>query len=93
MLADGSALGGGAAVSVAGLGSRRLLPTLLNGAGVAAVVLLIVGGALYSIGAILYAAKWPNPWPLHFGHHEFFHAATVIAATCHYIAVWFAVFA
>ncbi|MDB2193382.1 PAQR family membrane homeostasis protein TrhA [Mycobacteroides abscessus] len=68
-------------------------PTLLNGAGVAAVVLLIVGGALYSIGAILYAAKWPNPWPLHFGHHEFFHAATVIAATCHYIAVWFAVFA
>lgn len=66
--------------------------TLLHGAGVPALVLLIVGGAFYSVGAILYAVKWPNPWPLHFGHHEFFHAATVIAATCHYIAVWFAVF-
>lgn len=66
--------------------------TLLHGAGVPALVLLIVGGAFYSVGAILYAMKWPNPWPLHFGHHEFFHAATVIAATCHYIAVWFAVF-
>jgi hemolysin III len=53
---------------------------------------LIVGGALYSIGGVLYALKWPNPWPTTFGHHEFFHACTAVAAICHYIAMWFAVF-
>ncbi len=65
---------------------------ILDGAGVTAVVLLIVGGALYSIGGVLYALKWPNPWPRTFGHHEFFHACTAVAAICHYIAMWFAVF-
>ncbi len=65
---------------------------IMDGAGVAAVVLLIVGGALYSIGGVLYALKWPNPWPTTFGHHEFFHACTAVAAICHYIAMWFAVF-
>ncbi|SEL14193.1 PAQR family membrane homeostasis protein TrhA [Rhodococcus maanshanensis] len=54
-------------------------------------ILLAVGGVLYSVGAILYATKWPNPWPATFGHHEFFHAGTVIAALCHYIAVWLVV--
>ena len=52
------------------------------------IALLAAGGILDSIGAILYAARWPNPWPRTFGHHEFFHAATVIAATCHAVAVW-----
>jgi hemolysin III len=65
---------------------------IMDGAGVAAVVLLIVGGAFYSIGGVLYGLKWPNPWPTTFGHHEFFHACTAVAAICHYIAMWFAVF-
>ncbi|MDY6872112.1 MAG: hemolysin III family protein [Actinomycetota bacterium] len=65
---------------------------IMDGAGAAAVVLLIVGGALYSIGGVLYGLKWPNPWPTTFGHHEFFHACTAVAAICHYIAMWFAVF-
>ena len=65
---------------------------ILHGAGVAAMVLLAVGGALYSIGGVLYAMKWPDPWPTTFGHHEFFHACTAVAAICHYIAMWFAVF-
>jgi hemolysin III len=65
---------------------------ITHGAGVAAMVLLAVGGALYSIGGVLYALRWPNPWPATFGHHEFFHACTAVAATCHYIAMWFAVF-
>jgi hemolysin III len=64
---------------------------IMHGAGVAALVLLIVGGALYSIGGVLYGLKWPNPWPTTFGHHEFFHACTAVAAICHYIAMWFAV--
>jgi hemolysin III len=65
---------------------------IMSGAGVAAVVLLIVGGVLYSVGGVFYALKWPNPWPTTFGHHEFFHACTAVAAICHYIAMWFAVF-
>ena len=65
--------------------------TILHNAGVAAMVLLFVGGALYSIGGILYALRWPDPWPTTFGYHEFFHACTV-AAICHYIAIWFVVF-
>lgn len=65
---------------------------IMQGAGVAAVVLLIVGGVFYSVGGVLYALKWPNPWPQTFGHHEFFHACTAVAAICHYIAMWFAVF-
>jgi len=56
--------------------------------GTAPVALLAIGGVIYSIGAILYAMRWPNPWPRTFGHHEFFHVATVIAATCHAVAVW-----
>ena len=65
---------------------------IMEGAGVAALVLLAVGGALYSVGGVFYALKWPNPWPRTFGHHGFFHACTAVAATCHYIAMWFAVF-
>ncbi|PFX01094.1 hypothetical protein CJ469_03905 [Nocardia farcinica] len=54
-------------------------------------LLLLAGGLMYSGGAILYATKWPNPWPEVFGHHEFFHAATVLAALCHYVAIWLVV--
>ncbi len=70
-----------------------VLPDLLAHAGVAALVLLIVGGALYSIGAVMYGLRRPNPWPSTFGFHEFFHSATVLAAICHYIAVWLTMYA
>ena len=66
-----------------------VLPDLLAYAGVAALVLLLVGGALYTAGAVCYATRRPDPWPSTFGYHEFFHAATVLAAICHYVAIWF----
>jgi hemolysin III len=69
-----------------------VLPQLLHHAGVASLVLLLTGGLFYTIGAIFYATRWPNPWPKTFGHHEFFHAATVLAAICHYIAIWLAMY-
>jgi hemolysin III len=69
-----------------------VLPDLLHNAGVAALVLLLVGGALYTAGAVFYAVHWPNPWPRTFGYHEFFHAATVLAAVCHQLAIWFVLF-
>lgn len=66
-----------------------VLPDLLREVGVAAFVLLVAGGLLYTAGAVCYAIRRPNPWPTVFGFHEFFHAATVLAALCHYIAIWF----
>ena len=69
-----------------------VLPDLLHGAGVAALVLLLVGGTLYTAGGVMYAVRRPNPWPRTFGYHEFFHAATVLAAICHHVAIWLALF-
>ncbi len=65
---------------------------LLEGAGFTVVALLVAGAVLYNVGAIIYGVRRPNPWPQTFGHHEFFHACTAVAAICHYIAMWFAVF-
>ncbi|MFD2764007.1 PAQR family membrane homeostasis protein TrhA [Micromonospora eburnea] len=70
-----------------------MLPQILRSGGVTALVLLIVGGAIYSVGAVFYALRRPNPWPTIFGHHEFFHACTLLAAICHHIAIYFALFA
>jgi hemolysin III len=69
-----------------------VVPDMLRNGGVAALVLLLVGGLLYSVGAVFYATRWPNPWPATFGFHEFFHAATVLAAICHHIAIWLVLF-
>ena len=63
------------------------LPELIDGVGVAAVVMIIVGGVLYTLGALVYGLKWPNPWRGWFGFHEVFHALTIAAFTAHYIAV------
>ena len=69
-----------------------VIPAMLVGGGVAALVLVLVGGLLYTVGAVFYATKWPNPWPATFGFHEFFHAATVLAAICHHVAIWLLLF-
>lgn len=55
-------------------------------ANVPMMVLVIVGGLLYTGGAIVYAIKKPNPWPGHFGFHEIFHVCTVLAFLCHWTA-------
>ncbi|MDR6691400.1 hemolysin III [Microbacterium sp. 1154] len=58
----------------------------LLAANVAMMVLVVVGGLLYTGGAIVYALKRPNPWPGHFGFHEIFHVCTVLAFLCHWTA-------
>jgi len=69
-----------------------VLPSLLRHGGVAAFVLIIAGGLIYTLGGIVYGLKRPDPWPRTFGYHEVFHLCTVVAATCHMIAVWLAVY-
>ncbi len=58
----------------------------LFAANVAMMFLVIIGGLLYTGGAIVYALKKPNPWPGHFGFHEIFHVCTVLAFLCHWAA-------
>jgi hemolysin III len=52
-----------------------------------ALVLVAIGGVLYTVGAIIYALGRPNPWPRVFGYHEIFHALVVAAAAVHFAAV------
>lgn len=55
-------------------------------ANAAMMVLVIIGGLLYTAGAVMYGLKRPNPWPGQFGFHELFHACTVLAFLCHWTA-------
>jgi hemolysin III len=63
------------------------IPDLRAGAGLTAVVLIITGGVLYSLGAVVYGTKWPDPSPEWFGFHEVFHSLTIAAFVAHYVAV------
>jgi hemolysin III len=64
-----------------------VLPQLLRSAGVLALALILAGGIMYSLGAVVYARKRPNPWPRWFGFHEVFHTATILAYFTQYAAV------
>jgi len=64
-----------------------VLPQLHDAGGLAVVVLLLVGGLLYSLGAVVYALRRPDPFPRWFGFHEVFHALTLLAFALHYVAV------
>jgi hemolysin III len=62
-------------------------PEFSREASTAVMVLLIVGGGLYTLGAFVYGFKKPDPWPTWFGFHEVFHSLTIAAFTVHYIGV------
>lgn len=62
-------------------------PEFAENASPPVLVLLIVGGVLYSLGAVVYGFKWPNPSPKWFGFHEVFHSFTIAAFIVHYIGV------
>jgi hemolysin III len=65
------------------------LPQLESTAGTAAVVLLLAGGLAYTAGALVYARRRPDPVPTVFGYHEVFHALTLVAIACQYVAIAF----
>ena len=51
--------------------------------------LVLGGGLLYTLGAVVYALKRPDPWPRVFGFHEIFHLFTIAGAGCHLAAIAF----
>ncbi len=69
-----------------------MLPQILRAGGPAVLVLLLVGGAFYTAGAVVYALRRPDPSPHWFGFHEVFHAFTLLAFATHYVAVSFATY-
>jgi hemolysin III len=72
-----------------GLGWLVLIafPALSRGLSDAQMILTVAGGIAYSFGALALATKHPDPWPRTFGYHEVWHAATVVAAACFYVAI------
>ncbi len=79
-----------AAIGVAlGWAGVAAMPELAEHSGIAPVVLLAAGGVVYTAGALVYAFKRPNPAPRVFGYHELFHALTIVALACQYVAVAF----
>jgi hemolysin III len=65
------------------------VPQVAHNAGIAAVVLLGAGGIAYTVGGIVYALRRPDPVPAIFGYHEVFHALTIVAVACQYVAIAF----
>ncbi|CAM5431653.1 PAQR family membrane homeostasis protein TrhA [Corynebacterium variabile] len=51
-------------------------------------ILILIGGLVYTAGAVVYGRKSPNPSDRWFGFHEVFHAATIVAAALHHVAIW-----
>lgn len=62
-------------------------PEVVQRLRISQLVPLLVGGVLYTAGAVTLATKRPNPSPRVFGYHEVFHLSTVVAAGCHYASV------
>jgi hemolysin III len=59
----------------------------VSNAGTAVLVLMGVGGLLYTLGGVVYGVKRPNPSPRWFGFHEVFHTLTIAAFVTHYVGV------
>ncbi len=61
---------------------------LYKGVGGVAVALLALGGAFYSVGAVIFATERPNPVPGRFGFHEIWHLFVIGGAVSHYVLMW-----
>ncbi len=62
-------------------------PEVRAGLGPLAFTMLMVGGAWFTVGAVVYLIKWPDPWPTVFGYHEIFHVMIIIGCACHFVTV------
>lgn len=72
---------------VVGWCALAVVPQLVRGLSGGGFALVLAGGAAYTAGALVYAARRPDPVPHVFGYHELFHLATVVGATLHFAAI------
>jgi hemolysin III len=79
------------AVVAIGLGwvGVAAFPQILSATGPSGTSLVLAGGVLYTLGAVVYLLGRPDPVPAVFGYHEVFHVLTVLAAACQYAAIAF----
>jgi hemolysin III len=63
------------------------LPAIARSLDVPGTVLLVAGGLIYSLGALVLATHWPGRAAATYGYHEVWHSMTVLAAACHYVAI------
>lgn len=70
-----------------GWGILAAAPQLVANLSTTELVLIAVGGVLFTVGAITLATHWPDPFPRVFGHHEIWHVFVVAAVVCHLVAI------
>jgi hemolysin III len=73
---------------VLGWGAVMLLPAVYSNLGANPFWFFAIGGLLYTLGAVSYAFKRPDPFPTVYGYHEIFHLLVIIAAALHYAAIF-----
>jgi hemolysin III len=83
----------GAMYIVLGWAAVAGVAQFIHSLSVAALVLVVVGGLLYTGGALVLNRHWPDPDPLVFGYHEVWHVFMTSAASCHYVAIMLTVLA
>jgi hemolysin III len=63
-------------------------PALIRELSVPQLVLMVIGGIVYTLGAIGLGTRWPDPSPAVFGYHEIWHVMTLVAGICLAVVVW-----
>ena len=64
------------------------VPRIVNELGMGAVVLILLGGLSYTVGAVIFLTKRPKLLPRSFSYHELFHVLVVTASALHFMAIW-----
>lgn len=64
------------------------VPRIVSELGLGAVVLILLGGLFYTVGAVMFLTKWPRLLPRSFSYHELFHVLVVTASVFHFLAIW-----
>jgi hemolysin III len=78
---------GGALYIIIGWLAVLASPAVIHRLGVGTLALLVLGGLVYTGGAVVLSTRRPNPFPRVFGYHEVWHSLTIAAATLHYLAI------
>jgi hemolysin III len=84
---DRAAKVGFAMYLVLGWAVAAAAPMLIRRVSVVDMVLLLIGGILYTVGAVILATRWPDPKPAFFGYHEVWHTMVVAATGVQYVAI------